>query len=95
MYKEYSMYKEWNSICIRNSKFQLFFFFFFYGHLLGCDALGFLPQDNFLLRVFSPKMGSNTSRGRKKLFREWLVGQARHRLVPWFEKDLGFVISRH
>ena len=55
------MYKEWNSICIRSSKFQLFFFFFFfYGHLLACDALGFLPQDNFLLRVFSPKMGSNT-----------------------------------
>lgn len=58
------MYKEWNSICIRNSKLQLFFFFFC--HLLCCDALEFLPQDNFLLRVLSAKMVNNTSRGRKK-----------------------------
>lgn len=62
--------------------------FFFFCHLLCCDALEFLPQDNFLLRVLSAKMVNNTSRGRKNIWRG-IVGQAKHCLVPWFEKELG------
>ena len=86
MYREYSMYKEWNSICIRSSKFQLFFFFFFvmvtYWLVMLWD---FCLKTIFSWGYFHLRWVVILREVEKKIFREWASGpsQALSCVMVW------------